>query len=123
MSDIFYKNYIVYKLCHKPNTTDPRYCYTHCHSNHVEFIRVKITFESAKEVTFRLQEISGNFTCTVLKESAKSSHVFNSTTVSAGTNVTIDTLTPNTTYSIRCTGIEDQCVEVDEMFTTNTTCK
>ena len=48
------------------------------------------------------------------------SPVFNST-VSAGKDVNeIDTLTPNTTYSIRCSGIEDQCVEVDGMFTTAT---
>ena len=83
---------------------------------------MNITFESAKEVTFRLQEISGHFTCTILEESNNRSRVFNST-VSAGTIVTIDTLTPNTTYSIRCTGIEDQCVEVDEMFTTIATGK
>ena len=72
--------------------------------------------ELAREVTFRLLETSGNFTCTVLKESTNIP-VFNST-VSAGTDVRIDTLTPNTTYSIRCTGIDDQCVEVNEMFTT-----
>ena len=121
MSDIFYTNYTMYKLCHKPNTKNLGIA-TYCHSNHVEFIRVNITFESAKVATFRLQEISGNFTCTVLDESTNRGCMFN-TTVSAGTNVTIDTLTPNTTYSIRCTGIEDQCVEVHEMFTTNTTCK
>ena len=84
---------------------------------------MNITFQSAEEVTFRLQEISGHFTCTILEESTNRSHVFNSTTVSAGTDVTIDTLTPNTTYSIRCTGIEDQCVEVHEMFTTIATGK
>ena len=69
-------------------------------------------------MTFRLQESNGNFTCTVLGESTNR-HVFNST-VSAGTDVKIDTITPNTTYSIRCFGIEGQCVEVDEMFTTAT---
>ena len=78
---------------------------------------MNITSESATEVTFRLLESSGNFTCTVFKESTNRSCVFNFT-VSAGTDVRIDTLTPNTTYSIRCTGIEDQCVEVNEMFTT-----
>ena len=77
---------------------------------------MNITSESATEVTFRLVESSGNFTCTVLKESANSP-VFNFT-VSAETDVRIVPLTPNTTHSIRCTGIEDQCVEVDEMFTT-----
>ena len=79
------------------------------------------TSVSATEVTFRLQGSSGNFTCTALKESTNTP-VFTST-VSAENNVTIDTLTPNTTYSIRCTGIEDQCVEVNEMFTTATTGK
>ena len=73
---------------------------------------------SAREVTFRLLESSGIFTCTVLGGSTNSP-VLNST-VSAGTDVTIDTLTPNTTYSIRCTGIEGQCVEVNGMFTTAT---
>ena len=73
---------------------------------------------SATKVTFRLLESSGNFTCTVLKESTNSP-VFNST-VSAITVVTIESLTPNTTYSIRCSGIENQCAEVDRMFTTAT---
>ena len=72
----------------------------------------------AREVTVRLLESSGNFKCTVLEKSTNR-HVFNST-VSAGKDVIIDTLTPNTTYSIRCSGIEDQCVEVDEMFTAAT---
>ena len=79
------------------------------------------TSESAREVTFRLLETSGNFTCTVLRESTNTP-VF-TFTVSAGTDVTIDTLTPNTTYSIRCTGIEDLCVEVHEVFKTATTGK
>ena len=75
------------------------------------------TSVSATEVTFRLLESSGNFKCTVLRESSNTP-VFNLTTVSAGTDVKIDRLTPNTTYSIRCTGIEDQCVQVNKMFTT-----
>ena len=82
---------------------------------------MNITSESATEVTLRLLEIIGNFTCTFLEEST-SSPVFNST-VSAGTDVKIVTLTPNTTYSIRCTGIEGQCVMVDDMFITATTGK
>ena len=76
------------------------------------------TSVSATEVIFRLQGSGGNLNCTVLRESTDTP-VFRST-VSAGTDVRIDTLTPNTTYSIRCTGIEDQCVEVHEMFTTAT---
>ena len=76
------------------------------------------TSKLAGEITVRLQGSSGNLNCTVLKESTNTT-VFNST-VSAGTDVRIDTLTPNTTYSIRCTGIEDQCVEVHEVFTTAT---
>ena len=80
---------------------------------------MNITFKSAKTVKFTLLKSNENFTCTVLEESTNRSCVFNST-VSAGAHVKIDTPTPNTTYSIRCTGIEDQCVEVDEMFTTAT---
>ena len=76
------------------------------------------TSVSATEVIFSLQGSSGNFKCTVFEESTDSP-VFNFT-VSAGTDNEKDTLTPNTTYSIRCSGIEDQCVEVNEMFTTAT---
>ena len=95
------------------------HCYIyHCHSLHVEVSKVYHNSESATEVIFRLLETSGNFKCTVLEESTNK-HVFNST-ASAGKDVRIDTLTPNTTYGIRCTGIEDQCVEVDVMFTTAT---
>ena len=95
------------------------HCYIyHCPSLHVEVSKVYHNSVSATEVIFRLLETSGNFKCTVLEESTNR-HVLNST-VSAGIDVKIDTLTPNTTYSIRCTGIEDQCVEVDVMFTTAT---
>ena len=80
---------------------------------------MNITFRSAREVKFTLLKSNENFTCTVLEESTNRSYVFNST-VSVGSDVKIDTLAPNTTYSVRCTGIEDQCVEVDEMFTTAT---
>ena len=91
----------------------------HCPPLHVESSKVDYKSESAREVTVRLLETSGNlYKCTVLEESTNK-HVFDST-VSAGKDVRIDTLTPNTTYSIRCTGVEDQCVEVDKMFTTAT---
>ena len=96
------------------------HCYIyHCPPLHVEASKVYRSSESATEVTFELLETSGNFTCTVLEESTDSPVI--RSTVSGGTNVTIGTLTPNTTYSIRCTGIDDQCVEVHEVFITATT--
>ena len=88
----------------------------HCPPLHVESSKVDYKSELAKEVTVRLRETSGNFKCTVFEKSTNR-HVFNST-VSAGKDVIIDRLTPNTTYSIRCTGIEDQCVDFNERVTT-----
>ena len=113
MSDIFFMDYTVWTL---PQTKHYQVKYTCCHPFHVEVTGVNITFKSAKEVKFRLPKSNENFTCTVLKESANTSRVSNT----AVTNVKIVPLTPNTTYSIRCIGIEDQCVEVDQMFTTAT---